>query len=992
MLISGEAGIGKSRLVRETRAIAAGFGCLVWQGNCYEQDRALPFAPVIELLRSQLEQANGGSLAPTPLAHLLPELGDAPASGEPEQDKRKLYESLAAVLTARTPTVQQTAHDAGRITVVEDLHWADEASLDFLLFLSRRMVRQPALLVLTYRSDDVGPGLERFLAALDRERLASEIELKPLSRIEIESVIRAVFSLSQPPQTDFVDAMHQLTDGNPFFVEEVLKSFVSAGEIFELDGKWKRKPLNLLRVPRTVQAAVRQRIEQLDADAQRLLNIAAVAGQQWDFSILQRLTQYDDATLIQHIKAMIAAQLVVEQSDSFDNHSGASTNANAFAFRHALTRQAIYSSLLARERAVLHGAIGEALEQTEAGSARTSSHAAARGDRHFGDLAYHFHEAGHWEKSFTFSRIAGEHAQQLGAPRAAVIQWSRALDAANQLRSQHGNQKTAHPTDDLLQMRGAANETLGQFEPARDDFLQALAEARKLRHARLEWRCLLDLGFLYTSRDFQVARRYFDDALAIARTLNDPAVLAQTLNRVGNWHVNVEQPGEGRRLLREALALFEDIRDETGVAATLDLLAGAMFLGGDLPAGMGHYAMSAQRFRALNQRRDLSSSLVWLTHRGTVLNTMLALPSADCAQNGQEALALAREIDWRAGESFAMVVLGMYYAAQGEWGRTFALLQDGIAIARDINHAQGLIVGLFGLGAAYLDMLSMRQAQHRLEEGLALTRPVNIPFGERLYLALLGASHVALGDLEKAREVLDAALGSGTDSPALTPTLAQRLCWLARAELAIAEGKPDVALSIAERLIASAKQTTSDDWLPHPRLLKAQGDALAELGRAAEAEAAWHAALRSTEILGARPLRWKIHSALGRLYLAQSRRSEAESHLAEARSVTAALAASISDQDMRQCFLRAANAQLPNTVNHTPLRAAKQEHEGLTEREREVAILVARGLSNREIAGTLSISLRTAGAHVGNILAKLGFGARAQIAAWATARGLLEKK
>ena len=280
-----------------------------------------------------------------------------------------------------------------------------------------------------------------------------------------------------------------------------------------------------------------------------------------------------------HIKALIAAQLVVEES------------ADAFAFRHALTRQAIYTSLLTRERTALHGAIGQTLEQLHPQhlnpeALETSETASTAATSISASLAYHFYEAGMWEKT------------------ERLEQWTRAIDATKALPRQSKESWIGA----LYRARGQAHETLGQFDAARDDFLHALVEARTMHDAHMEWRCLLDLGFVWTSRDFQVVHSYFDRALRVARVLDDPVTLAHTLNRIGNWHVNCEQPAEGERLHREALALFEKLQNPHGIAATLDLLAGALFLGGNLPAGMTHYTHAAARFRAMNDRRGLSSS------------------------------------------------------------------------------------------------------------------------------------------------------------------------------------------------------------------------------------------------------------------------------------------------------------------------------------------------------------------------------------------------
>jgi DNA-binding CsgD family transcriptional regulator len=334
-----------------------------------------------------------------------------------------------------------------------------------------------------------------------------------------------------------------------------------------------------------------------------------------------------------------------------------------------------------------------------------------------------------------------------------------------------------------------------------------------------------------------------------------------------------------------------------------------------------------------------------------------------------------------------MVVLGMCLASQGDYARALQLLQEGIAIARDINHAQGLIVGLFGLGATYLDLLAWTEAQRTLQEGFALTKPVNIPFGERLYSAMLALTYIAQRELAQARLVLDAIVGEKPDAMPILPTLAQRLCWYARAEWLLPSGNPSDALAIVDKLMDLARRTITDDVFLEPRLLKLRGDALVALGRNEEAEMAVQSALQAAMFLGARPMLWRIHIALGKLR--QDQHAEAEAHFVAAREVIEALAGSILDVALRERFLRSATSSVPSAPALTPLKAAKLEHDGLTEREREVAVLVARGLSNREIADALSISQRTAGAHVGNILAKLDFGSRAQIAAWAMEKGLL---
>jgi len=153
-------------------------------------------------------------------------------------------------------------------------------------------------------------------------------------------MLRAIFALPRSARLELSDPIYELTEGNPFFVEEVLTSLIAAGDIFYENGRWDRKPLSELHIPRSVQDAVHQRTDLLSEDARRALILAAVAGRRFDFALLQQLTHHDEPHLLSLMKELIAAQLVVEESEE------------RFAFRHALTRQAIYADLLVGQAAI----------------------------------------------------------------------------------------------------------------------------------------------------------------------------------------------------------------------------------------------------------------------------------------------------------------------------------------------------------------------------------------------------------------------------------------------------------------------------------------------------------------------------------------------------------------------------------------------------------------------------------------------------------------
>jgi predicted ATPase len=300
-----------------------------------------------------------------------------PQTLDPEQQKRRLFSVLTQFLSS-----QAAQHPV--LLIVEDAHWWDESSLELLLHLARRCTRQPVLFLFTYRSEETSPRLRHWLAQLERERLALELALLPLSRTEVAAMLQAIFAAPHPVATALLGTIYTLTEGNPFFVEEVLKSLIATGELQYVDGMWQcrsnqRDPSSFSFIPRSVQDAVNLQADRLSAAAKHALTLAAVAGRRFDFTVLQQVLRCDEDQLLALMKELIAAQLVVEES------------ADQFAFRHALIQQAIYLALLARERRSLHRTIAEALE-----SLYTSLTVR---EAHLTDLAYHFYAAGAWAKA-----------------------------------------------------------------------------------------------------------------------------------------------------------------------------------------------------------------------------------------------------------------------------------------------------------------------------------------------------------------------------------------------------------------------------------------------------------------------------------------------------------------------------------------------------------------------------------------------------------------
>ena len=303
VLLSGEAGVGKSAFTRQAIDAATAQGFRVLYGVTVESDGGLPYAPFVAAVRSGfrgIERERLGRVltqtAPD-LAQLFPELSKVSRS-EPASrvEQHRLSVAFQGLFSA-------FAREAPVLLVVEDLHWCDEASLALLHDLARELRDTRVLLLGTYRSDEMHRRhpLLRVLATMQRERVVGEIALGRLTREEVAELIRATFLPTDPDirvSDEFRDALYDRSDGNPFFTEELIKSLVDSGDVFHTaESGWDRKPIDQMKIPGSVREAVRARVEKLTPEAQATLSAAAAIGLRSSFDLLRTVRAIGDADL-----------------------------------------------------------------------------------------------------------------------------------------------------------------------------------------------------------------------------------------------------------------------------------------------------------------------------------------------------------------------------------------------------------------------------------------------------------------------------------------------------------------------------------------------------------------------------------------------------------------------------------------------------------------------------------------------------------------------
>jgi tetratricopeptide (TPR) repeat protein len=380
---------------------------------------------------------------------------------------------------------------------------------------------------------------------------------------------------------------------------------------------------------------------------------------------------------------------------------------------------------------------------------------------------------------------------------------------------------------------------------------------------------------------------------------------------MGNWHANAEEPQTAVAYHQEALEIVEESGDRRDMANTLDLLGFAHLEAGDLTSSVRTYDQAIALFRQLDDRPRLVSSLIAraaLVSELVMLALAPALPPPDAAGDLEEAIRIAREIGSAADEAWTYWALGLLHTVQGRFGPAMETIQRGLRIASEIGHREYEGANRWALGILHIELLAPEEALEQLRGALILGRETRSQILIHYATGALAGAYSLLDNLTGAQTCLEEVLSLQTPMD----TIGNRYCWARRAELALCQGDPVLALDIVERLIASAPGMSPGRVITF--LWKLKGEALAAMGDTEGACSLLRAAIENARTIGERFLLWRLHTSLGRLCRALGRQSEAEEECATARKLVEELADTVPDGEVRDNFLR----QAQNTLNPSP--------------------------------------------------------------------------
>ncbi|MEA2578854.1 MAG: hypothetical protein QOD78_2442 [Chloroflexota bacterium] len=986
VILAGEAGIGKTRLITEFIERAKAGGTLVLQGACLDlADGGMPYGPLTEALRGYLRNLSpkqvGEILGPVreDIGRLLPGIGDAATRGatagatdDQTADTRsglgqaRLFGLLLGLLG-------DLAADSPVALVFEDLHWVDRSTRDLVTFLARNLDRERLLLVLSVRTDDLPPGhpVATWLAGLERDARTTRLELSRFDRADVGRQVLTL--LGSAADEAKVDRIHARSEGNPFFVEELVAAELRGG------------PGGL---PRTLAETLVSEVAALPDAAQRLLGIVAVAGRPIDEALIAAVAERPERKVREPLRAAVAAGVLRP-----DPVTG------TFSLRHALLGEVVEERLLPAERRALHERFAGVLSEEPKLAASNPAGGAA-------ELAHHWLAADRPTEAFRASVAAAQAAERVYAFAAAARQYAVAIELEGRVDPDE-RADPALPDPIELRREGArVADDAGETEQAIAWLRDALTlvdetadpAAAGILHSRMGY-CL---WILDRNEEAQVEHR---EAVRLVPATPPSAARARVLVGLGGWLMGAGRYGESRRACEEAVecavaagAVAEEGRARSNLGSDLVSL-------GEVAAGI----RELEHARRIGEENGLIETL--LTAGANLSYQLIVADRLDdavaAARTGAEAVK-SYGLERRFGPHFLATAIDALYRA-GRWSEAAALGHDAVGRQRS------------GIGTIYRDAAVARLIGARGEIDAAralIAEPEKLAAGDidadlGAYVQLVAADlAVDAGDTERAGAAVMAGLAhleTSDDTVLVGPLCAAGLraaadeAERARArrrpsEVERAEGAAAAARERADAIWSSAPPTggsalatrltcdaewgrlggktdaaawtaAADAWtaiaMPYPaayaRFRSAEASLVAS-DRVA-AEDALRAAARTARELGARSLLTLIDGLAQRARVALDA-PEAPSPMASDRKGVAATAATA-----------AAKSRPAETL-------------GLSVRELEVLALVALGRTNGQIARELFISPKTASVHVTHILDKLGVSSRIEAAMLAARAGL----
>jgi DNA-binding CsgD family transcriptional regulator/tetratricopeptide (TPR) repeat protein len=962
VLVAGEAGVGKTRLVEEFGQRVDGAGGLVIAGACLEFDRALPFGPIVEALRELHRRVDDATLAEvlgsarSDLARLLPELApeSPPAdSGDGDMPTARMFEHLLGAL-------ERLGDHVPTVFVIEDLHWADRSTRDLVTFLARNLRAGRVVVVGTLRSDDLHRRhpLRPVLAELERSGVA-RVDVGRFTLAELREQIAGI--LDDEPTVDLVTRIHDRSDGNAFFAEELLAATTECPDALSP----------------SLRDLLLARVDALSDTAQRVLRIAAVIGRTAPHRLVVALSDRPEEDLLDGLREAVAHQVLVTDVDGV-----------TYRFRHALVQEVVYEDLLPGERVHLHARLAQLLTDQPSLCDGTDAILA-------NELACHWYSARDLPRALQAAGQAARVAEQmyaypesLGYAERVLELWSQVPDAAeltgfDEVGALRYAARQAEMSGDFDRSLALVREANDRVDPNADPVLAGMLRERE---ARVSWMLDHGAGELLPLNHEAVrlvpAEPPSEERAIVLASLGQQLMLAGRNRDAIEW-------------CEQAIAVAQQVGARVVEGHARNSLGTALGHMGEVEAGLQQLHIARDIAQETNSWGDLARAAV---NESGVLEfdgryeEAYAVSANGIEEARAHGLARSQGGFLRLNTAETLFELGRYEEMEEHLREVDALDPIGV----DQRRGSALWASLYTVRGQFDDAsAAIARARNSASRESILT----VAWCQALVCQWRG-EYEAAGDIIQA-VWLTATDGDGSSLERGCPFWVDAM-WsrgvVANADRATAARLRGDAEEL-ERAVAAAyalydafekaQARYSEFARPPAESTVSRHEAMAALGRAIDAPRpelwraagdAWEAENRLTECSHAR---WREAQAL----LQAGERAEVAApplraaHAISTRIGYVPLTAAIEDLARRARINLGSGAE-------TSSPPSPADRLGLTAREREVLERLAVGRTNRQISDELFISTKTASVHVSNILAKLGVANRGEAGARARELGI----
>ncbi len=743
VFVAGEGGVGKTRLVQELGRYSEQRGALFVVGRSYEEEAVIPYSPWVEVIRSMVRRASIAVLNKTmtrtlaEVARIVPEVAvggkelgikgwlsgpeHADLVAGTEVDRIRLFQAVTDFLTHAS--TQQPV-----VLFLDDLLWADAASLQLLHYFCRRLRDQRIIMVATYRDVELSKQhpLSRLLLDLNRDRILRQIALGRLITDYVAEIISNHLG-GGAVLPEFAKLVYTRTGGNPFFVEEVIRLLADESRIFKSERGWTLKEIGEVEIPSTVRALIEHRVARLGMDLVQTLSVGSAIGMDFRYELLRKVTAQEDDTLIGQLEQIAQAALLTERRVGRDV---------SFVFPDEQIRDYFYGELSLIRKRKTHARIAQAMEELYQ----------AQKDEHLEELAYHYIQAGEVAKAAEFSLKAGDRAAKLHAYPEAKKHYQNVLELLDQ-----------HQENDRLEVLirlGDASSQMGESKEAVREYMEALGLSTQLRQNRRTVEIYSKLGFVAWSNesDKQAALAYFREGLKASEHGEETPERAAILQDAGRLLIITREPEEGRLLCEEALRIARKINVFPVQSHAIQSLALGLKRDQEHKDEILRYMEEALRIALDHELVDPAGRAF---HNLGCQYTFIRADYVKTQEILERGIDYARRNFGLLYEAIMEAELALYaYLPLGKWDKALELANQSLRVSSEYGFKVNLSKALMALGVVNLFHGDLERAEEYLNEAYPLTQKIQITEWTYLCDWALGKLYVEKGQYEKAEKHL----------------------------------------------------------------------------------------------------------------------------------------------------------------------------------------------------------------------------------------------